>query len=106
MPTTEKGRFRLTSKERAKLRSLATNIEPIFQIGKGNLSEIQLGEIEAALNKRELIKISVLRSCDYTADELMEEIASALSAQPVAAIGNKIILYKRSDDKSVKHIEL
>lgn len=96
----------LTSKQRAKLRALASNVDPIFQIGKGNLSYIQISELAAALNKRELIKISVLKGCDYTADELIGDVAQALDAQPVAAIGNKIIVYRRSDDKTVKHIEL
>ncbi len=96
----------LTSKQRAKLRALASSLDPVFQIGKGNLSDIQINEIAAALNKRELIKISVLKGCDYTADELIGDIAKELDAEPVAAIGNKIIIYRRSDDKTVKHIEL
>lgn len=85
---------------------MASKIDAVFQIGKGNLSEVQLSELEAVLNKRELIKISVLKGCDYTADELIDEIAGALQAEPVAAIGNKIVIYRRSDDKNVKHIEI
>ncbi len=95
----------LTSKQRAKLRSLSSNIDAIFQIGKGNLSDVQINELAAALNKRELIKVSVLKGCDYTADELIGELAQALDAEPVAAIGNKIVLYRRSPDKA-NHIEL
>lgn len=96
----------LTSKQRAKLRGLASKIDPVFQIGKGNLSEVQISELKAVLNKRELIKVSVLKGCDYTADELLAELAEELDAEPIAAIGNKFILYRFSDDKSVKHIEL
>lgn len=96
----------MTSKQRAKLRALASDIEPIFQIGKGNVSDNQLDGIDAALNKRELIKINVLKGCDYTSDELIGALAAKLGAEPVAAIGNKIILYRRSSDDSVKHIEL
>lgn len=96
----------LTSKQRAKLRALASNLDSIFQIGKGNLSDVQINEIAAALNKRELIKISILKGCDYTADELIGDLAEQLDAEPVAAIGNKMIIYRHSDDKTVKHIEL
>lgn len=96
----------LTSKQRAKLRSLANSIEPVFQIGKGNLSDVQIQELSAVLSKRELIKISVLKGCDYTAKELIEIVADELDAEPVAAIGNRMIIYRRSDDKSVAHIEL
>ncbi|MBE5731124.1 MAG: YhbY family RNA-binding protein [Clostridiales bacterium] len=96
----------LTSKQRAKLRGLANNIEPVFQIGKGNLSDVQIDEIAAVLNKRELIKVSVLKGCDYTASELIGELSGLLDAEPVAAIGNRMIIYRRSDDKSVNHIEI
>lgn len=96
----------LTSKQRAKLRAMASKIDAVFQIGKENLGDVQLSELAAVLNKRELIKISVLKGCDYTADELIDDIARDLDAEPVAAIGNKIIIYRRSDDQSVKHIEL
>lgn len=96
----------LTSKQRARLKALAASIEPIFQIGKGNLSDVQVSEIDAAISKRELIKISVLKGCDYSAEEILVELADRLDAEPVAAIGNKAILYRMSDDKSARHIEL
>ncbi len=96
----------LTSKQRASLRSMANGTEPIFQIGKGNLSDVQISELDMALNKRELIKVTVLKGCDYSSAEILEKLASALKAEPVAAIGNKAILYRRSDDKSVRHIEI
>lgn len=89
----------LTSKQRATLRAMASAVEPVFQIGKGNLSEVQLNELDAALLKRELIKISVLRSSENSADELIEIIANRLRAEPVAVIGNKIVIYRRNDDK-------
>lgn len=95
----------LTSKQRAKLRTMAGELDAVFQIGKGNVSETMIAELDAVLNKRELIKISVLKGSDYTADELIGQLADELKAEPVAAIGNKIILYRRSDDKK-EHIEI
>lgn len=96
----------LTSKQRASLRAMANNLEPVFQIGKGNLSEVQLLELNNVLNKRELIKLTALRNCEYSASELLGILSDKLNAEPVAAIGNKLIIYRRSDDKSVKHIEI
>lgn len=96
----------LTSKQRAALRGLASSVDAAFQVGKGNISEIMLQEIASCLNRRELVKISVLKGSDRTADELLPYLARELDAEPVAAIGNKVILYRRSDDKSVKHIEI
>lgn len=95
----------MNGKQRAALRSMASTLAPIFQIGKGNITENQIQGIDDALEKRELIKISVLRSSEIEADEALAFLAEALKATPVCAIGNKIVLYRRSKSDKVKHIE-
>lgn len=95
----------MNGKQRAALRSMASTLDPIFQIGKGNITENQIQGIDDALEKRELIKISVLRSSEIKADEALAFLAEALKATPVCAIGNKIVLYRRSKSDKVKHIE-
>ena len=47
----------MTSKQRAYLKGLAMNIDPIFQIGKASLTPEVTKAIEEALEARELIKI-------------------------------------------------
>lgn len=95
----------MTSKQRANLRSMAMNIEPVFQIGKGGVTSAMIEGLSAALEKRELIKITVLRSCEKKAVRLIGELAALLSAEPVAAIGSKIVLYRRSKNQDARHIE-
>ena len=51
----------LTSKERAYLRSLANTMDPIFQFGKGGVSDNFIKQIDDALEARELIKITLPR---------------------------------------------
>ena len=94
----------LTSKQRAYLRSLATNESAIMQIGKGGISENLKKTVSDALEARELIKLSVLENCDCTPRESAEELASAVGADVVGVIGRKIILYCESKDN--KKIEL
>lgn len=94
----------LTSKQRAYLRSLATNESAIMQIGKGGLSENLLKTVADALEARELIKLSVLENCEYTPRESADELAEAVGADVVGVIGRKIILYKESKER--KKIEL
>ena len=48
----------LTSKQRAYLKSLASTLDPIFQIGKASLTPEVTGAIEESFNTRELIKIA------------------------------------------------
>ncbi len=95
----------MNGKQRAALRSMASTLDPIFQIGKSNIGENQIQGIDDALEKRELIKISVLRSSEMEANEALAYLADALKATPVCAIGNKVVLYRRSKSDKVKHIE-
>lgn len=95
----------MTSKERANLRSMASGMDAIFQIGKGNLSDNQIEGLNDALEKRELVKISVLKGCEFSADELIVKLSKRLRAEAVATIGSKIILYRKSRMEGIKHIE-
>ncbi len=94
----------LTSKQRAYLRSLAQNIDTIFQIGKGGIGENACLQIRDALEARELIKAKVLENSGYTAREAAEEISKAVGCDVVQCVGNKFVLYKESEKK--KKIEL
>lgn len=94
----------LTSKQRAYLRGLASNEPTIMQIGKGGIGENLIKTVSDALEARELIKISVLENCDWTAREAADELAKAVGAEVVGVIGRKIILYRESEKN--KRIEL
>lgn len=89
----------ITSKQRSYLRSLANTIQPIFQIGKGGVEESFLSQIEDALEAREIIKISVLNNSGLTAREASDIICEELKCEGVQAIGNKLVLYRRSKKK-------
>ncbi|MFA5340407.1 MAG: ribosome assembly RNA-binding protein YhbY [Clostridia bacterium] len=94
----------LTSKQRAYLRGLAQKVEPVIQLGKGGINENTLTQYEEALEARELVKTTVLKSCEYDAKEAAHDIADAIDAEVVQVIGNRFVLYKQSKEK--KHIEL
>ncbi len=94
----------LTSKQRAYLRGLATNEPTIMQVGKGGIGENLIKTVSDALEARELIKLSVLENCDWTAREAADELAEAVMAEVVGVIGRKIILYRPSEKN--KRIEL
>lgn len=95
----------LRSAQRAHLRSLASDLPTIMQIGKGGITDNLIVTVSDALESKELIKMAVLDNCDYTAREAAEELADATRATVVSVIGKKLILYRRSLN-SKKHIEL
>lgn len=89
----------ITSKQRSYLRSLANDMDPIFQIGKGGIEETFLKQVDDALEARELIKLKVLNNSGYEAREASDFICEELACEGVQAIGNKIVLYRKSEKK-------
>lgn len=96
----------ITSSQRARLRSMAQNINPIFQIGKNGIGDNQILDISLALDLHELVKISVLRNADTDAKTVLNAICGLTGAEPVTAIGNKIVIYRRSPRDEIEHIDL
>ena len=94
-----------TSKQRSNLKALASGIEPIGQIGKSGVNDNMVESVKAALEARELIKISVLQNAELLPEEYAEELVAKAGAEVVCVIGKKIVLYKRSDRTYIKHIE-
>lgn len=86
----------ITTKQRAALRAMANGIEPIFQIGKGEISAELITEIYNALEARELIKITVLKNSGLTVREACGAIIEKTGAEPVQCIGNRLVIYKKS----------
>lgn len=80
-------------------------IETIFQVGKGGVSDNMVADIKKALDARELIKITVLKNNDETPMDVLQDLAMKLIAEPVCAIGNKIVLYKKSTRKDIEHVK-
>lgn len=88
----------MTSKQRAYLMSLASNLNPIFQVGKNSLTPEITDAIGESFNNKELIKIAVLKNCFDDPREIAEMVAGRTQSQVVQVIGKKIVLYKRNKD--------
>lgn len=91
--------MKLTSKQRAHLKGLAMNIDPIFQVGKSSITPEYVEAVREAFNTRELIKISVLKNCLDDPKEIAQVVAERTGSTVVQVIGKKIVLYKHDKDK-------
>lgn len=89
----------MTSKQRAYLKSLASNLNPVFQVGKSSLTPELTEAIGEAFNANELIKIAVLKNCADDPREIGEMVSERTHSQLVQVIGKKIVLYKPDKDK-------
>ena len=83
-----------TSKQRSYLKGLASTEDAIFQIGKSSITPSLVQAIDDAIEKRELIKISVLKNCMDDPHELADIIAGRTHTNVVIVIGKKIVLYR------------
>ena len=97
----------MTSKQRAYLKSLAMNIDPVMQIGKATVTPEITRSVDEALEARELIKISVLKNCLDDGSDMAQMLAERTHSQVVQVIGTKFILYRETHAKpKEKRIQL
>lgn len=96
----------INGKQRAFLRKLGHDLQPIFQIGKEGVSDSVIAALDEALEKRELIKVSILETALLDTRTTCDETAKALRAEPVQAIGSKFILYRKSSNEKNRKIEI
>lgn len=95
----------LTGKQRSYLRSLANNLQPIFQVGKGGINDNMVKQFSEALEARELIKATVLNNAESDTKTICEEIAELTQSNIVQVIGSKFVLYKQSKKNPVIELQ-
>jgi len=90
----------LTSKQRATLRGKANTMDPVFQIGKGEIDDAVVQAVNDCLAARELIKLKVLETSPYSPREAAQLLAEKTGSDSVQVIGGKIVLYKQKEKES------
>lgn len=96
----------MTSKQRSYLKSLAVNLDTIFQIGKSGITDELCAQLLNALNARELIKIKVLENSPVSPKDASALIADNIGAEVVQVIGTKIVLFRVSDTEKNRKIDI
>ena len=81
-------------------------IEDIFQCGKISVTPDFVKAVSEAVEKRELIKISVLQNCADDPKEIGIMISERTRSELVQVIGKKIVLYKQAKNEKNRKIEL
>ena len=96
----------MTGKERAAFRAQANHLEPLFQVGKGGMSDALIKQTDDALRARELIKVKgLLESSPITPRETADELAKATGAEVIQVIGGVIVLYRESPELKEKALQ-
>ena len=90
----------MTSKQRAYLKGLAMTMDPVINIGKSSLTPEVTEAVNEALEKRELIKVSVLKNCIDDPKEIARVLGERTRSEVVQVIGKKIVLFKKAKKDS------
>ena len=86
----------MTAKQRAALRAMANTIKPVLQIGKDGISDHLIKQAWDALEARELIKVTLLKTAPYTAREACDLMCEKVHADPVQVIGQRFVIYRKA----------
>jgi RNA-binding protein len=89
----------LTSKQRAYLKSLASELEPVFQIGKATVTPEITDAIAETFNTHELVKITVLKNCVEDVTNVAIMVSERTRSELIQVIGRKFVLYKPFKDE-------
>ena len=91
----------LNGKQKRYLRALAVNERAICQVGKEGIDDNLIKAIKENLKARELVKISVLKSCELQMNEIAVELCANTGAELVQKIGRTLVLYKQSKERLI-----
>lgn len=94
----------IDKKQRIALRSLASSLKPVVWVGKEGFTPNVLAQIEQQLFDHELIKIAMQENVTPPTEFELSEMAVKINAEVVTTIGRKIVLYRHSEKKNVKHV--
>ena len=89
----------ITGTQRSYLKKLAHDLDPIVFIGKNDLTENIIKEIDSLLELRELVKVKIQEGSLLDAKDTANEVADMLGAEFVQAIGRKFVLYRRAKEE-------
>ena len=96
----------ITGKQRSYLRKLGQELDPLVFIGKNDVTETVIRELDNLLTSRELVKVKIQEGSILEAKPVANELAEMLRAEFVQAIGRKFVLYRPAPKKEDRKIVL
>lgn len=96
----------LNEDQKRHLRRLGHALKPVVLMGAGGLSEGVMAEIDKALDDHELIKVKLVADDRDARRALGERISQEQDAALVQAVGNIILLFRRSRIENKRRIAL
>ncbi|MCI0130603.1 MULTISPECIES: ribosome assembly RNA-binding protein YhbY [unclassified Vagococcus] len=94
----------LRGKQKRFLRSQAHHLDPIVQIGKHGLTDTVYDQVDDILERRELIKITLLQNTDEDIQDVAWRMEEELDCAVVQIIGRIIVLFRPSSKEKYQKL--
>ncbi len=91
----------LSNPQKRYLRGLAHDLKPIIMVGAKGPTDTLIAELDAALERHELIKVKFAAEDRETRDAWIDQLIEKSSASLISRIGNVAIVFRRSKDKAL-----
>ena len=96
----------MTTKQRAKLRSMCNTLEPVLHIGKDGITDNLVKQCWDVLEARELIKVTVQKNAPFgSTREACDALCERVHADPVQTIGNRFSIFRQARENSKIRLE-
>ena len=89
---------KLTGKQVRYLRGLGHKLKPVVMVGKNEIDQTLLAELETQLNAHELIKVRIQEGCMMDRKQVAAELADAAGAAIAQILGNTFLLYRPAEE--------
>ncbi|MBS4761945.1 ribosome assembly RNA-binding protein YhbY [Carnobacteriaceae bacterium zg-ZUI252] len=94
----------LSKKQVQFLKKEAHHLKPIFQVGKNGMNDDLIRQIFEAIDKRELIKVTLLQNTLEDTQTVKEQLLENLPIEVVQIIGHTLVLYKKASKEKYQVI--
>ncbi|MBM6753947.1 ribosome assembly RNA-binding protein YhbY [Lactobacillus alvi] len=96
----------LRGKQKRFLRAQANHLQPLFSVGKNGLTPTWVAQLNGALDRRELIKVSLLQNTAVDVADVKEYIEEHSDIQVVQTIGRVLVLFKPAEKPEFQDISV
>lgn len=92
----------MTGKQKRFLRTMASTMPAVVQIGKNGLEQNVVDSAKAVIAARELIKVKILSNCEGEKREIFEKLAQKIDAELVQVIGHNAVYYRAKEEPVIE----
>ena len=80
---------------------MATKEKAVVMVGKEGVTSFLLGSFSQAIGKRELVKVSILKTSEIDSNEIAIDLCASSKAELVQKIGHTLVFYKPAKEKKI-----